>query len=1049
MIKTTHHFLSRVAIVFMLCVFGMVSRAQDPGDPGPMAFTKQYYDFGDLAFDPPTFPVNVEVRGSVHHPTDMSGGPFPVVVILHGRHSTCYSGGSSALAWPCTGSYSPIDSYEGYDYLAEHLASWGYIVISVSANAISATDNSTADYGMQARGELVQYHLDLWNDWNTIGGAPFGSDFIGKLDLSNVGTMGHSRGGEGVVEHAIYNEEVGSPYGVNAVLTLAPVDFNRPNITGIAQLNVAPYCDGDVSDLQGVHFYDDVRYLDIDDTTPKYNIVMLGANHNFFNTTWTPGGWPAGTADDWGYVDGGQNDSQCGTSNPSNARYIASRQRNALKAYASAFFRLHLGGETAFAPILEVDDINPPASSTMTVEEIYVSYHPPVNKRVELNRLDLETTEVTNSLGEAVAQSGLVTYDICGDDWGEQYCIGAGAGAAQEPHNKNGGVAMLGLSQCQLQWDSADDWYENDLPYYLYDLSQFEAVQFRASNNFDLTPAGTHLDFRVELEDGSAATASLLVSAYSDAMYFPPGNWGTTLPRTMHNTIKIPLADFSGVDITDIRKIRFTFNETAAGTILISDLLLSSNENVELPPIAAFIGNPTSSCTGEISFTDQSQFNPEEWLWDFGDGETSTDPNPTHTYLTDGTYTVTLTVTNPAGTDVHTEVAYIIVDRPPAPSVVNDTVCLGETANLAAGPSSGGTLEWFDAEVDGSVIGTGTSFSFTPAVTTTYWVEESVSNPTLSVGPPTNAFGTGGYFTASDIRGIFFDAYTDFILESVRVYSAVTATRTVQILDGEGGSVVHTADILIPAGESVVTLDWLITPYTGYFFKITGGTVNLYRNSSGPSYPYTLAGICSITSSNAGTTPLDYYYFFYDWQVREPDCISERAEVTAVVNPLPTATVSGDVTIVGGTSTTLTAGGGVTYSWSPTTGLDDPTSSTSEASPTVTTTYTVTVTDENGCSSTAEVTVTVDGQMNIGKNDELPFSIHPNPTKGIVQIITTELNTPFEIEIRSADGKLVWTETISSSTDRKEIDLSKHERGVYLIQVSGSDFNYQEKIILE
>ena len=218
--------LFAVAAVALISTIGW---AQDPGISGSIPFTKQYYDLGEEAWTPPSFPVAVEVTGSVHHPTDLSGGPYPVLVFLHGRHSTCYSGGSSTLDWPCSGGWDAIPSYDGYDYLAEHFASLGYIVISISANSISNTDNSVADYGMQARGELVQYHLDLWNDWNTTGGGPWSGAFIGALDMTNIGTMGHSRGGEGVIMHALYNESLGSPYGVNAVITLAPVENELPH----------------------------------------------------------------------------------------------------------------------------------------------------------------------------------------------------------------------------------------------------------------------------------------------------------------------------------------------------------------------------------------------------------------------------------------------------------------------------------------------------------------------------------------------------------------------------------------------------------------------------------------------------------------------------------------------------------------------------------------------------------------------------------------------------------------------------------------------------
>jgi PKD repeat protein len=51
----------------------------------------------------------------------------------------------------------------------------------------------------------------------------------------------------------------------------------------------------------------------------------------------------------------------------------------------------------------------------------------------------------------------------------------------------------------------------------------------------------------------------------------------------------------------------------------------------------------------DIQFTDLSSGAPVTWLWDFGDGTTSTERNPTHRYTTAGTYEVTLDVSNEAG----------------------------------------------------------------------------------------------------------------------------------------------------------------------------------------------------------------------------------------------------------------------------------------------------------------------------------------------------------------------------------------------------------------
>lgn len=50
-----------------------------------------------------------------------------------------------------------------------------------------------------------------------------------------------------------------------------------------------------------------------------------------------------------------------------------------------------------------------------------------------------------------------------------------------------------------------------------------------------------------------------------------------------------------------------------------------------------------------LQFTDTSPGDPTSWSWDFGDGGSSTEQNPIHTYATGGTYTVTLDVDGPAG----------------------------------------------------------------------------------------------------------------------------------------------------------------------------------------------------------------------------------------------------------------------------------------------------------------------------------------------------------------------------------------------------------------
>lgn len=64
-------------------------------------------------------------------------------------------------------------------------------------------------------------------------------------------------------------------------------------------------------------------------------------------------------------------------------------------------------------------------------------------------------------------------------------------------------------------------------------------------------------------------------------------------------------------------------------------------------PVAAFTAMALED--GQVEFTDESENGPTEWLWNFGDGTTSTEQNPLHTYLGSGLYNVCLTASNAAG----------------------------------------------------------------------------------------------------------------------------------------------------------------------------------------------------------------------------------------------------------------------------------------------------------------------------------------------------------------------------------------------------------------
>lgn len=82
-------------------------------------------------------------------------------------------------------------------------------------------------------------------------------------------------------------------------------------------------------------------------------------------------------------------------------------------------------------------------------------------------------------------------------------------------------------------------------------------------------------------------------------------------------------------------------------------------------PVAEFSGSPTSGFAPlSVNFADLSSNAPTSWSWTFGDGSSSTAQNPSHSYTTAGSYNVTLTATNSAGSDGETKNGYITVNDP-------------------------------------------------------------------------------------------------------------------------------------------------------------------------------------------------------------------------------------------------------------------------------------------------------------------------------------------------------------------------------------------------
>ncbi|GAB4295057.1 MAG: hypothetical protein Kow0068_19820 [Marinilabiliales bacterium] len=352
---------------------------------------------------------------------------------------------------------------------------------------------------------------------------------------------------------------------------------------------------------------------------------------------------------------------------------------------------------------------------------------------------------------------------------------------------------------------------------------------------------------------------------------------------------------FSNVTVTD-------YNATILNVSLVPDV-----------PVADFSASETTSCNGQIDFTCLTG-GVDTWLWDFGDGNTSTLENPTHTYTSNGTYTVTLTVSNCNGANSDTEIKtnYITINAPAVPTVTDGSNCGPGSVSLSANAS--GTIEWYDASTGGNLVNTGTNYT-TPSLTntTTYYVENVETNSTTyyvgnTASSSSGSFHNGGYY-------ITFDVYQPLIIRSVEINAQNSGTVSVDLVD-DGGTTIQSTSVSVSSGVSRINLDFSVSPGSNYGLKLTSG-IYLWRNNSGVSYPYEVSGLISLTSSTAGS---GYYYYFYDWEVEQADtCRSGRVPVTATIENPVNVSVN-----INASSTTICSGQSVTFTATSTNGGTSP-----------------------------------------------------------------------------------------------------------------------------
>ena len=228
----------------------------------------------------------VPLVGRIWYPE--GGESCPVLFIAHGNHVVT------------------VDSYLGYAYLGEYLASWGYVVVSVdhgACNMLSGENDGRAVLLLEHVGQVLSYNED---------------ELDGLIDPERIALAGHSRGGETVATAALFNTYGRYPnggttafdydYAIRALIAIAPTEGqyepggHSVELEDISYLLLYGSNDQDVSNYQGMDQYENIHFTGAGRHI-KSALWIAGANHGQFNSLWgdedrlPPASWLLNTGD--------------------------------------------------------------------------------------------------------------------------------------------------------------------------------------------------------------------------------------------------------------------------------------------------------------------------------------------------------------------------------------------------------------------------------------------------------------------------------------------------------------------------------------------------------------------------------------------------------------------------------------------------------------------------------------------------------------------------------------------------------------------------------
>lgn len=415
--------------------------------------------------------------------------------------------------------------------------------------------------------------------------------------------------------------------------------------------------------------------------------------------------------------------------------------------------------------------------------------------------------------------------------------------------------------------------------------------------------------------------------------------------------------------------------------------------------VADFIVDPAICLPAEIQLQNTS-IGGSTYFWDFGDGNSSSQFNPDHTYTGPGVYTITLVVNNPLTcnqTDTLTQ--QIVVLSNSISDLAEISICLGDSEQIGVLPSTDPDITYSWSPENFLSDPNASNPIASPPITTTYELE--VSNGICTdIFVQTIVVNVLGLSVPSDTllcgENIELNLLAESLVDGAEYIWSFSPDFTdplnlspddpnLNITVNEGVTLYVQASIDGCIEIATVTVDFTSsqTEIEGDFIACPGDTVTLSVVNPGNELEYFWdPANLIITGQNTPEVEVsptaDTWY--YVQSTNAEGCVttdSVQVSVSTLDDGAIAASAAPDFILEGNTSQLNAEPDGYDYSWTPSNSLDNPNSQNPIASPTETTTYTVSISDGE-CVYVSSVTVRVSDFICGDPDVYIPNAFSPN-----------------------------------------------------------------------